>query len=105
MAASFQSYTVPAGQRMQLQFSSGARPPVNVLVLIAGGSTDIKIDRVVGTTNGIPSMVFNPPATPFEFTINSVQRPLFNCPSTDFIFSVTNSGTRDHTINIGSISR
>jgi hypothetical protein len=56
-------------------------------------------------TNGMPTLVFNPPATPFEFTINSVQRPLFNCPSGDFIFSVTNGGTRDHTINIGSIFR
>ena len=105
-AAEFQHFTVPAGVRdFQLQFNSGARPPINVLILIAGGSADIKISRVVGTNPGGPELSFNPPVTPFEFTINSVQRPLFNCPSADFVFSVQNDGTRDHDINVGAIYR
>ena len=105
-AAEFQHFTVPAGAHdYQLQFSSGVRPPINVLILIAGGSPDIKISRVVGTTNGLPDIVFNPPATPFEFTINSVQRPLFNSPSADFVFTVQNDGDQDHVINIGAVFR
>jgi hypothetical protein len=100
----FRSFTIPPGHQI-IQFSTGARPPLDALRFIAVGNPDLKISRVVGTNQGLPDLVFNPPATPFEFTINSVQQPLFNCPSSDFIFTVMNDGDRDHVMNIGGVYR
>jgi len=100
----FQQFTIPPG-RHDVQFSTGAQPPLDNLRFIMIGSPELKISRIVGVNQGMPDIVFNPPATPFEVTLRFVQRPLFNCPSTDFIFSVTNGGTRNHEINIGSIFR
>lgn len=94
------NYTVPAGNQILL-FDTGQRGPLFDLQIVVGGSPQVKISHIVGTTNQQPEVTFEPPVAPFEVTRFFLQNPLTS-ESTSFQFFVNNTSASDQRLQIGA---
>lgn len=90
MAAVHREYDLQPG-RQQLQFPTGARPPLDEVRFICGGQQDIHVTKIEGAPNG-PIITFPPDAPLHAVNIAFGQNPVHS-DSADFIIDLHNPGS------------